>query len=68
MKLVGSEWNPYLGQSQNMWIADDESGITADFDSGSAVGSSIFVISTEATYMKNTRGQWQKCGTTEVIE
>ena len=68
MKLVGSEWNPYLGLCQNMWIADDESSITADFDATSAVGSSIFVISTEATYMKNTVGKWQKCGTTEVIE
>lgn len=68
MKLIGSEWNPYLNRCQNMWIADDESGITPDFDSDSATGSSIFVISTEATYMKNTKGQWQKCGTTEVIE
>ena len=68
MKLIGSEWNPFLGQCQNMWIADTESAISADFDSDSAVGSSIFVISTEATYMKNTQGKWQKCGTTEVIE
>lgn len=68
MKLVGSEWNPYLNQHQNMWIADTEDGITVDFDSASAVGSSIFVIATEATYMKNTVGKWQKCGTTEVIE
>lgn len=68
MKMIGSEWNPYLNQCQNMWIADDENSITADFDPASAVGSSIFVIATEATYMKNTVGKWQKCGTTEVIE
>ena len=68
MKLIGREWSACLGKYQNMWLADDETGITADFDADGAEGSSIFVISTEATYMKNTQGKWQKCGTTEVIE
>ena len=45
----------------------EETGITADFDAEGAEGSIILVISTEATYMKNTQGKWQKCGSTEVI-
>lgn len=67
MKLINREWNAYLGKYQNMWLADDETGITADFDPESAEGSTIIVISTEATYMKNTAGNWQMCGSTEVI-
>lgn len=67
MKLINREWNAYLGKYQNMWLADDESDITANFDPDGAEGSTIIVISTEATYMKNTSAQWQKCGSTEVI-
>ena len=51
----------------NMWIADDESCITADFDTDSAAGSTIIVIATSSTWMKNSTGKWQKVGTTEVI-
>jgi hypothetical protein len=67
MKLIDREWNEFLNKYQNMWIADDPSEITAGFDSESATGSMIFVISNQATYMKNTSGKWQKCGTMEVI-
>jgi hypothetical protein len=67
MKLIDRKWNPVLGKYENTWLADDESGITADFDTESAEGSVILVISTEATWMKNTSGKWQKSGTTEVI-
>ena len=68
MKLISREWNPCMGKYMNMWLADNESDVTADFDPEGAEGSSIVVIATEATYMKNTQGKWQKCGTTEVIE
>ena len=64
MKLIDREWNPHLDKYQNMWLADDESGITSDFDTDCA---EIMVISTQATWMKNSQGKWQKCGTTEVI-
>lgn len=67
MKLIDREWNPYLNKYQNMWLADDESGISAGFDPEGAAGSVIMVISTQATWMKNSQGKWQKCGTTEVI-
>jgi hypothetical protein len=67
MKLINREWNAYLGKYQNMWLADDETNITANFDPDGAEGSMIIVIATESTYMKNTSGQWQKCGSTEVI-
>lgn len=67
MKLINRKWNAFVGKYENTWLADDETGITADFDSEGAEGSIILVISTEATYMKNTQGKWQKCGSTEVI-
>lgn len=67
MKLINRDWNAYLGKYQNMWLADDVSDITADFDPDGAEGSVIIVISTEATYMKNSAGRWQRCGSTEVI-
>lgn len=67
MKLIDREWTPCLGGYQNMWLADKESDVTADFDPEGACGSVILVIESKATYMKNTQGKWQKPGTTEVI-
>jgi hypothetical protein len=67
MKLINREWNTYLGKYQNMWLADDVSQIAADFDPDGAEGSVIIVIATESTYMKNSAGLWQRCGSTEVI-
>ena len=66
MELIEREWNPYLCKYQNVWLADDESSITAEFDADSADGSIIVVISTSSTWIKNTQGKWQKVGTTEV--
>jgi hypothetical protein len=67
MKLIEREWNVILNEYTNVWLADDESGITATFDPDSAPGSTIIVISTKSVWMKNTQGKWQKCGTTEVV-
>ena len=66
MKLIDREWNPHLNKYQHMWLADDESGIVADFDPDGAEGSVIMVISTQDTWMKNSQSKWQKCGTSEV--
>ena len=68
MKLINREWNPYLGKYQNMWLADDEDGLSANFDPDGAEGSTVIVISTDTTYMKNTECKWQRCGSREVIE
>ena len=68
MKLISREWSSSLGGYTNMWLADDETGITADFDPDGNEGSMIYVISTDSVYMKNTKRKWQKCGTSEVIE
>ena len=67
MKLINREWNAHLNKYQNMWLADDESAITSGFDADSAEGSVIIVISTQATWIKNSTGKWQKCGTSEVV-
>ena len=67
MKLIDREWSACLCGYMNMWLADDATGITADFDPDGVPGSTILVISTETTYMKNSQGKWQKCGTNEVI-
>ena len=67
MKLINREWNAYLGKYQNMWLADDETGLSADFDPDGAEGSTVIVSATDATYMKNTEGKGQICGSREVI-
>ena len=68
MKLIEQNWNPHLGKYEKTWLADTASDISADFDPDSAEGSSIIVISEGDVYMKNTQAEWQKVGTTEVIE
>lgn len=67
MKLIEREWNCYLNKYQNVWLADNEDCITSGFDPECAEGSVILVISTNATFIKNADGKWQKVGTTEVI-
>lgn len=67
MKLINHEYNAYQGKCTNTWLTNSAEAITADFDSESATGSMIIVISTKDVYIKNTEGQWQKYGTTEVI-
>lgn len=66
MKLIEQNWNPHLEKYENTWLADTDAEITADFDQDSAEGSTIVVISTKSVWVKNTKGKWQKCGTTEV--
>lgn len=68
MKLIERDWNEYLGQYENTWLADNEDDIAADFDPEGAIGSMIIVIATENVFIKNTEGKWQKSGTNEVIE
>lgn len=67
MKLIDREWNDCTNKYDHVWLANDESGITAEFDSESSEGSAIIVISTNSTFIKNADGKWQKVGTTEVI-
>lgn len=67
MKLIDREWNAFLNKYMNMWLANEDSDIAADFDPDGAEGSMILVIASQSTYMKNTEGKWQKYGSTEVI-
>lgn len=67
MKLIEREWNIILNKYINVWLADNEDGIVADFDPEGAEGSTIIVISTASTWMKNVEGKWQKVGTEEVV-
>lgn len=67
MKLIEQEWNPHLNAYEKTWIADEAGELEASFDSDSACGSIIMVISTGSTYMKNSAGKWQKVGSTEVV-
>jgi hypothetical protein len=66
MKLIDCEWNKCTNKHIHTWLANDESGITADFDSECSEGSVIIVISTSSTWMKNAQGKWQKVGSMEV--
>ena len=66
MTLIERELVGASNKYRNMWLADTDSDIPANFDPDSAVGSVIMVIATQETWMKNSQGKWQKCGTTEV--
>lgn len=66
MKLLDSDWNPHLNKYQNVWLFDNDTGITADFDPDSAEGSVIMVISTRETWIKNSQAKWQRCGSSDV--
>lgn len=66
--LIEKEWVEVQQKTRNVWLAENEDEITADFDPRGAEGSMILVISTNALYIKNPSGKWQKCGTTEVVE
>lgn len=65
MKLMDKEWNGCQNKYEHLWVADTESELTSNFDKDSAVGSMVLVIATKATWMKNSAGKWQKCGTGE---
>jgi hypothetical protein len=67
MKLIDREWNAFLNKYMNMWLANEDSDIAADFDPDGAEGSMILVIASQSTYIKNTEGKLQKYGSTEVI-
>ena len=67
MKLINQIWNPHLEKYERTWLADTEAEVKVGFDPDSAEGSTIVVISTSSVWMKNTKGKWQKTGTTEVI-
>lgn len=67
MKLIDRSWNAYLGKFENTWVADSEFDIPSGFDEESAEGSVILVIFPQVVYMKNSKGKWQKMGTTEVL-
>ena len=67
MKLINREYNAHQDKYLNTWLADNATKITTDFHPASAIGSIIIVIETKDIYIKNTKGKWQKFGTTEVI-
>ena len=66
MELIECNWLAVQDKYHNVWLADDESEITADFDPDSASGSMIIVIATKALFIKNSKGEWQRSGTGEV--
>ena len=68
MQLIESRWSYVQGKTENTWLADAESEITAGFDPESAIGSQIMVVGSGDLWIKNTAGKWQKSGSTEVIE
>lgn len=68
MTLVSKEYIPgeigHSGKWLKRWRADREAEIPASFDPESTPGSVILAIDTEAIFIKNSRGKWQKVGTT----
>ena len=67
MTLIEQHLTQYPNEYRRVWLADDASQITAGFDPDSAEGSVIYVIASKDVYFKNSKKQWQKAGTIEVI-
>lgn len=67
MILINQQWSNTQKAWINEWQSDDGSDISANFDPTCAVGSTIMVISSKTFYIKNSKGKWQKLGSTEVI-
>lgn len=68
MKLINCKWNVCEQKHEHTWLSDNGNDIPANFDPDCASGSVILVISTGESYMKNTQGNWQKIGSTEVVK
>lgn len=66
--LLSREWNEVTGGYHKDWLADEESAVSADFDKDSNPGSTIYCIDTQTVFIKNSKGQWQRAGSTEVLE
>lgn len=66
MKLISSTLR-FTGCREKTWLADDDTEITADFDTESAPGSKILVVGSGNLFVKNCKGQWQKFGTNEIV-
>lgn len=68
MIVIEKRWNSLLQAHELTYLANTADDVVIDdLDPNCAAGSVILVIETEDAYMKNTQGQWQKLGTTEVI-
>ena len=67
MILIKQQWSDTQKAWINEWQSDDGSDITANFDPTGAVGSTIMVIADKTFYIKNSLGQWQRFGSTEVV-
>jgi hypothetical protein len=68
MIVIEKKWNSLLQAHELTYLADTADDLVVnDLDPDCAAGSVILVIDTKEAYMKNTQGQWQKLGATEVI-
>ena len=70
MKIRAREYVPAQDKADYTFLADSVADIPADMNErypDAAVGSTIIVIEIGAMIVKNTKGKWQKFGTSEVI-
>ena len=68
MIVIEKRWNSLLQAHELTYLANTAADVViGDLDPDCASGSVVLVVDTEDVYMKNTQGQWQKLGTTEVI-
>ena len=68
MIVIEKRWNSLLQAHELTYLANTAADVViGDLDPNCAAGSVILVIDTKEAYMKNTQGQWQKLGATEVI-
>ena len=68
MVIIERAWNTAQCKWELTYLANAASDVAvADLDPDCAIGSSVLEIASGAMYIKNTAGQWQKSGSTEVL-
>lgn len=68
MKLIDSKWNPFQNANERTYLANTAEDVDLSMvPEDCAIGSAILVVSEGAMYIKNTLGEWQLSGSTEVL-
>lgn len=69
MVLIERKWNTILRQHELTFLANTAEDVDLSMvPEDCAIGSAILVVSEGAMYIKNTLGEWQLSGSTEVLE
>lgn len=68
MVIIDESWNNSQRKRELTFLANTAEDVDLSMvPEDCAIGSAILVVSEGAMYIKNTEGEWQKSGSTEVL-